>query len=273
MGSSHEELGTTMDQERLVEHIRSEFSPDNYPAHSLKIMPLLDFMREELHKIFTSNLVKRDGKLLEVGCGPTMYTAMSASLAFNHIVMADLVPANIREVRKWVDAAPDAKYWTVFAERQAQLEGYTDDEKGASTIIARTRKALHDVTLCNITEPGVLCDRKEKFGVVVTCLCLDSGSVDEAAHQRATANLAAFLNPGGLLIAFGLTGNPSYTACTKTFSSPDSNEALIKNSITKAGLTVVHWAENKHLPHMEYYVVYGNTYVIAGKKGNDDFIS
>lgn len=259
-----------MEQLRLVEHIRSEFSPDNYPAHSMKMMPLLDFMRQELHKIFTSDLVKAGGKLLEVGCGPTMYTAMSASLAFNDIVMADLVPANIREVRKWVDAEPDAKDWSLFAERQAELEGHVEDvEKGASTIIARTRNAIRDVTLCNICEPGVLNDRREYFDVVVACLCLDSSSVDEAAHQRATANLAALLNPGGLLIACGLTGNSSYTACTKTFSSLDSDEALIKKSITKAGLKVVQWAEDKHLSQMDSYISYGTTYVIVGMKTKD----
>ncbi|KAH9380043.1 hypothetical protein HPB48_006141 [Haemaphysalis longicornis] len=231
-----------MEQLRLVEHIRSEFSPDNYPAHSMKMMPLLDFMRQELHKIFTSDLVKAGGKLLEVGCGPTMYTAMSASLAFNDIVMADLVPANIRErqMPRTGRCSPSAK---------PSLKAMIDVEKGASTIIARTRNAIRDVTLCNICEPG--------------------SSVDEAAHQRATANLAGLLNPGGLLIACGLTGNSSYTACTKTFSSLDSDEALIKKSITKAGLKVVQWAEDKHLSQMDSYISYGTTYVIVGMKTKD----
>ncbi|XP_065306682.2 nicotinamide N-methyltransferase-like isoform X2 [Dermacentor albipictus] len=112
-----------MDQEQLVAKILDEFSPENYPAHSVKMLPLLNPILQEMHSIFTSELVK-GGILLEVGCGPCMYTAMAASVAFEHIVMADLVPANILEVRKWVDAAPDAKDWTLFAQRLAVIEGH-----------------------------------------------------------------------------------------------------------------------------------------------------
>ncbi|KAH8031502.1 hypothetical protein HPB51_017775 [Rhipicephalus microplus] len=137
-----------------------------------------------------------------------MYTAMAASVAFQHIVMADLVPANIREVRKWVDAAPDAKDWTPFAKRLAVIEGHADVQCGAGDIIARTRNAICEVTLCDISKPDVLLGpaKKTQFDAVVACLCLDSGSVNQAAHEVAVANLTKLIKPGGVLVACGVHG-------------------------------------------------------------------
>lgn len=256
-----------MAQEELVAQILAEFLPDNYPAHSVRILPLLNPILQEMHSIFTSELVK-GGILLEVGCGPCMYTAMAASVAFEHIVMADLVPANILEVRKWVDAAPDAKDWTLFTQRLAVIEGHADAECAAAAIIARTRNAICEVRLCNIAQPGVLLGRvgKEQFDAVIACLCLDSGSVDQAAHEHAVANLTELIKPGGILIACGLTGNPTFTVCTKAFSSLNSSESSIKSSFTKAGLTVERWSSQESLPCMESYVSYEATYVIVGRK-------
>ncbi|KAL3184214.1 hypothetical protein MRX96_032330 [Rhipicephalus microplus] len=256
-----------MDQEQLVAHISAEFSPSQYPAHSEKMWPLLKHILQEMHSIFTSDLVK-GGVLLEVGCGPCMYTAMAASVAFQHIVMADLVPANIREVRKWVDAAPDAKDWTPFAKRLAVIEGHADVQCGAGDIIARTRNAICEVTLCDISKPDVLLGptKKTQFDAVVACLCLDSGSVNQAAHEVAVANLTKLIKPGGVLVACGATGNPSFTVCTKTFSSLSSSEDSIKSSFTKAGLTVEHWSSEEGLPSMQPYISYEATYVIVGRK-------
>lgn len=256
-----------MDQEQLVAKILDEFSPENYPAHSVKMLPLLNPILQEMHSIFTSELVK-GGRLLEVGCGPCMYTAMAASVAFEHIVMADLVPANILEVRKWVDAAPDAKDWTLFAQRLAVIEGHADAECAAAAIISRTRNAICEVRLCNIAKPGVLLGRgeKAKFDAVIACLCLDSGSVDQAAHERAVANLTELIKPGGILIGCGVTGNSTFTVCRKPFSSLNSSEGSIKSSFTKAGLKVEHWSSQKSLPCMESYISYEATYVIVGRK-------
>ncbi|KAK8779097.1 hypothetical protein V5799_019562 [Amblyomma americanum] len=260
-----------MDQQSLVNQIRSEFSPDNYPAHSIKMLPVLDFIRKELHTIFKSAL-SGGGDLLEVGCGPTVYTAMAASVAFERIVMADLVPANVREVRKWLDAAPDAKDWTLFAERQAAQEGARNLKEGADAVIARTRRAVRDVTLCNIAEPGVFLDGRQgaQFDAVVACLCLDSGSVDQAAHRCATRNLAALLKPGGMLVACGVTGNPYYTLCTKRFPSLVSCEDSIRDSLLRAGLTVHHWAAEKSPAFMRPYLDYGSAYVTVASKAAVD---
>ncbi|KAH6921494.1 hypothetical protein HPB50_001975 [Hyalomma asiaticum] len=260
-------LDVDMDQEQLVAKISAEFSPDQYPAHSEKVWPLLRHILQELHAVFTSDLV-HGGVLLEVGCGPCMYTAMAASVAFQHIVMADLVPANVLEVRKWVDAAPDAKDWSPFAYRLAAIEGHADSEQAAADIIARTRHAIREVTLCDISKPGVFIDRRDapQFDTVVACLCLDSGSVNQAAHERAVANLAGLLKPGGILVASGVTGNTSYTVCTKTFSSLYTTEASVKSSFTKAGLAVERWRSEQGLPCMQSYIKYEATYVIVGRK-------
>ncbi|KAL1417926.1 hypothetical protein MTO96_026378 [Rhipicephalus appendiculatus] len=197
-----------------------------------------------------------------------MYTAMTASVAYQHIVMADLVPANILEVRKWVDAAPDAKDWTPFAKRLAVIEGHADAECGGADIIARTRIAIREVTLCDISKPRVLLghSKEAQFDAVIACLCLDSGSVNQAAHEVAVANLTGLIKPGGVLVACGVTGNPSFTVCTKTFSSLSSSEDSIKSSFTKAGLTVERWSSEEGLPSMQSYISYEATYVIVGRK-------
>ncbi|KAL1470576.1 hypothetical protein MTO96_040348, partial [Rhipicephalus appendiculatus] len=143
-----------------------------------------------------------------------------------------------------------------------------DAERAAADIIARTRKAIREVTLCDISKPGVLFgpSKEAQFDAVIACLCLDSGSVNQAAHEVAVANLTRLIKPGGVLIACGVTGNSSFTVCTRTFSSLSSSEDSIKSSFTKAGLNVEHWGSEKGLPSMQSYISYETTYVIVGRK-------
>ncbi|KAL1417933.1 hypothetical protein MTO96_045448 [Rhipicephalus appendiculatus] len=122
--------------------------------------------------------------------------------------------------------------------------------------------------MCDISKHGVLFgpSKKAQFDAVVACLCLDSGSVNQAAHEVAVANLTRLIKPGGVLIACGVMGNSSFTVCTKTFPSLSSSEDSIKSSFTKAGLTVEHWSSEEGIPDMQSYVSYEATYVIVGRK-------
>jgi len=60
---------------------------------------------------------RRFRRALEFGCGPTIHHAAFLVPFVEELHLADYLPANLAEVRKWLDAAADAHDW------DAQLSG------------------------------------------------------------------------------------------------------------------------------------------------------
>ncbi len=66
-------------------------------------------------------------RLLDLGCGPTIQSVISASKWYDEIVLSEYVE-DIREehvgtVQKWINGEPGLSNWNEYFQRFAQFEG------------------------------------------------------------------------------------------------------------------------------------------------------
>ncbi|CAN7998350.1 unnamed protein product [Ixodes hexagonus] len=230
-----------MDHEELRSKYRREFVAADYSdtivAHSF----LRYFYHRELHSIFES-LPDRKRSLLDVGCGPTTYNVFPATKSVQDVVLSDFLPGNRVAVEKWLQNAPDAFDGSCYSEHLAKLEGFSDIKRGSEEITARTRSAVRKVVPCDVLIPGVLPEEhREKFDVVLSCLCLESACNDEAAFRRATQNVGDLVHDRGLLILCGVLGSPEYTVGRVKFPTVYLTPDLVKDAVVRAGFQIKLW--------------------------------
>ena len=65
----------------------------------------------------------RNGRLLDVGSGPTIHQIVSASAAYPNIVCSEYLQENYRQIEKWQRRDSDAFDWTETFRFIATLEG------------------------------------------------------------------------------------------------------------------------------------------------------
>ncbi|KAM7298894.1 nicotinamide N-methyltransferase [Ixodes scapularis] len=185
---------------------------------------------------------KRRRSLLDVGCGPTTYNVFPVTKSVPEVVLSDLVLGNRLEVEKWLKGTPDAMDWSCYTESLARLEGFSDIKRGAEEITARTRKAIRKVVPGDVLVPGVLPEEhQEKFDVVLSCLCLEAASPDEATFRTAFQNVGDLVLEGGLLILCGVLGCREYSVGGVKFPCLCLKPDTVKDALVRAGFKVNLW--------------------------------
>ena len=82
---------------------------------------LLPFSLTALFEIFEE--MPKDGRLLEIGSGPTIHVVAAASRCFREIVMSDYAEQNLKEVDLWLKKDPSAFNWNSVLEFIGKKEG------------------------------------------------------------------------------------------------------------------------------------------------------
>ncbi len=77
-------------------------------------------------------------RLLDVGCGPSIASIISATRVCSHITMADFLQSNRDEVQLFVDSDENAFEWKHYFDFVLQFEPDNTD----SGIMQRTRNAI-----------------------------------------------------------------------------------------------------------------------------------
>ena len=62
-------------------------------------------------------------RLIDIGCGPTIYGIISASKCFEEIVMSDIADGNRREIEKWLRNEEGCFNWRPIIQFVCELEG------------------------------------------------------------------------------------------------------------------------------------------------------
>ncbi|KAM7312329.1 indolethylamine N-methyltransferase-like [Ixodes scapularis] len=186
-----------------------------------------------------SRLFIQGETLLDAGSGPVILNALMTSGRFKLIELSDLVEDNRLELKKWMNRDEDAIDWSLFAEKIAAVEGYSDIKKGAIEILERTRAAIHNVVPCGVLERGVLpVEHRENFDVVISSGCLESAAVDVESYRRVVCNVVTLAKPGGLLVIFGVGGLNEYQVGSADFTVMNLTENVLKEAMTDAGLQI-----------------------------------
>ncbi|XP_072342742.1 nicotinamide N-methyltransferase-like [Scyliorhinus torazame] len=194
----------------------------------------LPFVLTNLVKTFSSGPKFRT--LLEIGCGPCLHLALTASGHAEQIVVSDFASNNRQEIELWLQNDPGAFDWSPIAKYVCELEGdrekWTEKEK-------KLRDSIKQVLKCDVHQTNPLHPVElEPADCLVTSLCLEAACKDKAAYCAALRNVTSLLKPGGVLILISVLNESYYIVDELKFSCLKFDQAFLESAIKEAGYEI-----------------------------------
>lgn len=99
------------------------------------------------HKALKDKLSTKNGRLLDIGSGPSVHVALCASKTFRDIYLSDLVESNRYELKKWLEYDGDAFDWSSVAKYVGDMENVIDE-----VVMERAREKVPFQIFCHLIE-------------------------------------------------------------------------------------------------------------------------
>lgn len=167
--------------------------------------------------------------VLFFGVGPTLHHVFLAAGMGSEIHLGDYLPANLAEIRRWLDHDPRAHGWRPFVRYTLQCEGVacpTDDE-----ITCREELTRAAITRLVLVDGRLPAPRGERYATVLSAYCADSATHDRAAWAAFMQHVMARVRPGGLFITAALRDADSYLVGGKAFPSARVDEHDLRSAL------------------------------------------
>jgi hypothetical protein len=169
----------------------------------------------------------RDGEpILFFGVGPTLHHVFLAAGKASEIHLADYLPANLREIERWIARDADAHDWRPFVRYTLECEGLahpTDEEVRQREEITRAKIARLLEVDARQTNPLGRGNTK-RYATVISAYCADSATDDRATWERFMMNISGLVAPGGTFVTAGLRRCRFYLVGGKAFPSANVDE-------------------------------------------------
>jgi len=178
----------------------------------------------------------RTARALDFGAGPTLHHAMALAGRAREVHVADLLPQNLREIRRWQMRARGAHDWSPFTREALRLE-----DIGATDADVSRREALLRQRLTRIL-PGDARRRHPlgenaagSYDCVTSFFCADSATSNLGEWVRFMRNIVGLLAPGGLLVLGALRCCETWRIAGGHLPSPCIDERHVQFVLDTAG--------------------------------------
>lgn len=176
------------------------------------------------------------GPVLCFGCGPTLHHVFLAVDRMTELCLADYLPRNLEEIRRWKEGDPDAHDWTPFIRYTLFCE--TGREPSMAEVderAARVREAISSLVFADagLTDPLGLSYRGH-FATVLSPYCADSATDDKDTWRLYSSNIATLVRPGGLMLTSALRHCRRYKIGPREFPAADISEADLQGFLASA---------------------------------------
>lgn len=205
-----------------------------------------------------------DLMVLEVGGGPTLHSVAVVAPHAAEIHFCDYVPANLAEVRRWLDGQPDAFDWRPFIQvalRQAHLPA---TPAAVEQRAAEMRRKLTRLLPCDVLQAAPLGDCAGQYDLVLAPHCTDVAAATPAQWQQVMHHITSLVKPGGWLFIAVTTGATHNTVGSQIFPCVDLSAEAIYQGYQTAGYEA-HTIHLATIPAAAKYEFSGVTYAIAQK--------
>jgi hypothetical protein len=180
----------------------------------------LRFLSREIRKV--------EGRpvALEFGSGPTVHHLLPIAPHVSEVHVADYLPANLDEVRKWQEGDPCAHDWGSFTEFVLADEGHPIPCRSSVArreALLRSQITRYFVGDARLADPlGV--EGRSAYDLLISCYCVDSFTRDRATWRRCMANVLSLLRPGGFFLTAALRRCSAYPVGASYFPSANIDE-------------------------------------------------
>lgn len=140
-------------------------------------------------------------RALEVGCGPTLYTAIAAAPHVRTLHLSDYLESNLAQIRTWLSQTAPTFDWSDYGQAILAIEGNpivsTASIESRMVLVRQRVTALHH---CDITLSPPVADAAATYDLVISNLCIEAVAQTRKEWQRYMSNLLSLLRPGGYLV-------------------------------------------------------------------------
>jgi len=164
----------------------------------------------------------RDEPVLYFGVGPTLHHVFLAADRASEIHLADYLPANLREIERWLSREPDAHDWSAFVRYTLEREGArTPSDVDVAAREQRTREKITRLLTADARDPEPL---PQRYSTVISAYCADSATGDRATWETYMRHISGLVQPGGLFVTAALRRSTGYVVGGRTFPSANVDE-------------------------------------------------
>ena len=167
-----------------------------------------------------------DEPVLCFGVGPTLHHVFLAASTASEIHLGDYLPANLREIERWIARDARAHDWRPFVRYTLEREGIvspTDEEITQREDLTRAKiTRLLEVDLRRPAPLGL--QSPQSYGTVISAYCACSVTGERATWETYMERINSLVRPGGTLLTAALRRSSGYRVGGKTFPSPNVDE-------------------------------------------------
>lgn len=169
---------------------------------------------------------------LEFGSGPTLHHAVSLVPFVEQLHLADYVPENLEESKRWLDNHQGAHNWDVYFEGILKLYGESTEqiEDRKSLLRKKITKLMHGDL--NSAQP---LKEEAHYPLVASFYCADSATSSKSEWKKFMSNLFNLVAPGGTIIMSALRNCKGYKVGDRFFPSANVNEVDFEESLVFGG--------------------------------------
>ncbi|WP_165226600.1 guanitoxin biosynthesis pre-guanitoxin forming N-methyltransferase GntF [Aquisphaera insulae] len=199
--------------------------------------------------------LRRTGRVfptaLDLGCGPTIHNTFAIAPYALQIDLADYLPANLGEVRKWLNEAPDAHDWDALFRDVLTCEG-------ASTAELERRKALYRSRVSALLPCDLRCPNPlgwpARYDLVTSFFCPECVAKDRDEWGMVMSRVLGLVRPGGAVYFAAVGDAHRYAVLGRWFPctpvrEQDFREVLVRHnfdasSIAAQAVPAPDWVED-----------------------------
>ncbi len=148
-------------------------------------------------------LIKSQPCAIEIGCGPTVHHVLSLAPFVSEIHMADYLPDNLDQVRRWRNGMPDAHHWHDYTAFALSREGRESTNAEIERREADARRKITRLLHCDLKRDQPL-PTQQDYAVVTSFYCAENIGITHDEWFRVLRRLANLTASGGYLFLSAL---------------------------------------------------------------------
>ena len=202
---------------------------------------------------FLRRAKRRFPRALEYGCGPTLMRAIAAAKYVETLDMADLLPRNLQQIRRWATGKSNAHTWNHFTEYFLRCEGVLRPTlRQVRAREQRTREVLARYLVSDARKRFPLGPAgSATYDLLISGFCLDCFTRSQAVWQRSMRHVFGLLKPGGSFVLAAFRRCTGYSVGERWFpavnlSRRDWEAALLQCRACPASLMIAEHSSPAH---------------------------
>lgn len=216
-------------------------------SHRVDFAPL-DYLKTYFNTLddedaFTARFLIRtlsrlpDGlRILEVGGGPVLSSALIMAPHANDLDFADFLPDNLEEVRRWLTEDVAAFNWGQHTAFMLNLEGIQPTPEAVQARETTLRQAIKHLLHCDFRLPNPLPTEpaNTQYDLVVALYCTEVPSTTLQGWQAIVRHVSSLVRQGGVLILGIITGSATYNIGDRVYQCVSLTSADLRDGLLQS---------------------------------------